>query len=170
MLIPLPYKLAAAAAVLVGIFFFGYFQGTSKARERIAKYETAVTQLQTALDKERQLVREVVRVEYVDRVTKIKEREIVVQEVVKEVVPSQFPLSNGWVHAHNAAASLDIKLDLGLASDPTSSGVMDSVALETVAENYAICLKNAAQLSSLQKFVNETNEAIDKINKERGVK
>ena len=87
----------------------------------------------------------------------------------KYAVPEQYELSNGWIHAHNAAASPKINLDLSLASDGTSSSVKDNQALQTVVENYSICLQNAQQLSSLQKYLLEVNKKIDEENAKRGI-
>ena len=44
-----------------------------------------------------------------------------------------------------------------------------SDVVKTVAENYSICLQNAQQLSSLQKYIIEVNKKIDDENKKRGI-
>ena len=73
------------------------------------------------------------------------------------------------MHTHNAAASPTIDLDMNLASDGSSSFVKDNVALDTVVKNYSICLQNAQQLTSLQKYLIEVNNHIDEENKKRGI-
>jgi hypothetical protein len=168
-MIPLEYKVLALALVVGGAFFAGYNKGTAGADAKINQFANEVQELELALKKEQQMIREVVKVEYVDRVQTIKEKEIRVVEAAKETVPEQYELSNGWIHAHNAAASPKINLDLSLASDGTSSFVKDNQALQTVVENYSICLQNAQQLSSLQKYILEVNKKIDEENANRGL-
>jgi predicted TIM-barrel enzyme len=58
---------------------------------------------------------------------------------------------------------------MNIASDGSSSFVRDNVALQTVVENYSICLQNAQQLTSLQKYLIEVNNVIDKENEKRGI-
>ena len=169
MLIPLPYKILAVVFIVGGAFGAGYQKGMSGADAAINQYANQVEDLQIALKKEQQLIREVVKVEYVDKITKIKEKETKIVEAAVEKVPGQYDLSNGWVHTHNAAASPTLDLDENLAADPTSSFVRDNAALQTVAQNYSICLQNAQQLISLQRYINDVNAAIDKQNEERGL-
>ena len=169
MLIPLPYKILAMVLVVGGAFAAGYKKGTDQGEVMIQKAANEAEQLAIALKKEQAMIREVVKVEYVDRITKIKEKETKIVEAAAETVPGQYDLSNGWVHAHNAAASTKIDLDMNLASDGTSSFVKDNQALATIAENYSICLQNAQQLSSLQKYLIEVNATIDRENEKRGI-
>jgi len=169
MLIPLPYKILAMVLVVGGAFAAGYKKGTDQGEVMIQKAANEAEELAIALKKEQAMIREVVKVEYVDRVTKIKEKETKIVEAAAETVPGQYDLSNGWVHTHNASASPKIDLDMNLAADSSSSFVRDNVALQTIAENYSICLQNAQQLSSLQKYLIEVNAAIDKENEKRGI-
>lgn len=168
-MIPLPYRIMLFALLIAGAFGAGYNKGMSGADAAINKFANDVQELELALKKEQEMIREVVKVEYVDRVTKIKEKEVQIVQAAAEKVPGQYDLSNGWVHAHNAGASPSIELDLNLASDGTSSFVKDNVALQTVVENYSICLQNAQQLTSLQKYIIEVNKKIDEENEKRGL-
>lgn len=169
MFMPLPYKLAMIAVIALSAFAIGYQKGMSGADAEINKYANENERLSIALQKEQAMIREVVKVEYVDKITKIKEKETKIIEAAAKDVPGQFDLSNGWVHAHNAAASPAIDLDLSLASDANSSFVKDNVALQTVVANYSICLQNAQQLTSLQKYILEVNKKIDEENEKRGI-
>ena len=169
MLIPLPYKILAVVLIVGGAFAAGYQKGMAGADAEINKFANENEALSLALKKEQAMIREVVKVEYVDRVTKIKEKETKIVEAAAEKVPGQYDLSNGWVHAHNAAASQKIDLDMNLAGDGTSSFVRDNVALQTIVENYSICLQNSQQLTSLQKYLLEVNKKIDEENKKRGI-
>lgn len=169
MLIPLPYKILAVVFIVGGAFAAGYKKGIAQGEVEIQRAANEAEELAIALKKEQEMIREVVRVEYVDRVTKIKEKETKIVEAASKVVPGQYDLSNGWLHAHNAAASPAIDLDMNLAADPASSFVRDNQALQTITENYSICLQNAQQLTSLQKYIIEVNKKIDEENKKRGI-
>lgn len=168
-IIPLPYRILLFALIVGGAFAFGLRKGKEAGELEIQRVSNEAEQLAIALKKEQAMIREVVKVEYVDRVTKIKEKETRIIEAAAETVPGQYDLSNGWVHAHNAAASPSIDLDLNLAADGSSSFVKDNVALQTVVANYSVCLQNAQQLTSLQKYLIEVNNTIDKENEKRGI-
>jgi len=169
MFLPLPYKILAVVLIIGGAFAAGYKKGVDKGEVMIQKAANEAEELAIALKKEQAMIREVVKVEYVDKITTIKEKETKIVEAAAEKVPGQYDLSNGWIHAHNAAASPKIDLDMNLAADGNSSFVKDNVALQTVAQNYSICLQNAQQLTSLQKYLIEVNKKIDEENKKRGI-
>lgn len=169
MLIPLPYKILALVFIVGGVFAAGYKKGIAQGEVEIQRVANEAEDLRIALKKEQQMIREVVKVEYVDKITRIKEKETKIVEAAAQTVPGQYDLSNGWVHTHNAAASPTIDLDMNLAADGNSSFVKDNVALDTVVKNYSICLQNAQQLTSLQKYLIEVNNKIDEENKKRGI-
>jgi len=169
MLIPLPYKILIAVLVVGSVFGAGYRKGIAQGEVEIQRAANEAEDLKNQLKLEQQRIREVVKVEYVDRITKIKEKETKIVEAASKAVPGQYDLSNGWVHTHNAAASPTIDLDMNLAADGSSSFVKDNVALDTVVKNYSICLQNAQQLTSLQKYLIEVNAKIDEENKKRGI-
>lgn len=168
-IIPLPYRILLFAMIIAGTFAAGYKKGGEAGELEIQRVANEAEELAAQLKKEQAMIREVVKVEYVDRVTKIKEKETQIIQAAAETVPGQYDMSNGWVHAHNAGASPTIDLDLNLAADATSSFVKDNVALQTVVANYSICLQNAQQLTSLQKYLIEVNNTIDKENEKRGI-
>lgn len=169
MLLPLPYKILIAVFVVGAVFGAGYRKGIAQGEVEIQRAANEAEDLKNQLKLEQQRIREVVKVEYVDRITKIKEKETKIVEAAAKTVPGQYDLSNGWVHTHNAAASPTIDLDMNLAADGSSSFVKDNVALDTVVKNYSICLQNAQQLTSLQKYLIEVNAKIDEENKKRGI-
>ena len=169
MLIPLPYKILALVFIVGGVFAAGYRKGIEQGEVEIQRAANEAEDLKNQLKLEQQRIREVVKVEYVDRITKIKEKETKIVEAAAQAVPDQYDLSNGWVHTHNAAASPTIDLDMNLAADGGSSFVKDNVALDTIVKNYSICLQNAQQLTSLQKYLIEVNNSIDEQNKQRGL-
>lgn len=168
-MIPLPYRILLFAGIIAGAFAAGYKKGGEAGELEIQRVANEAEELSLALKKEQEMIREVVKVEYVDRVTRIKEKETQIVQAAAETVPGQYDLSNGWLHAHNAAASPTIDLDMNLAGDSTSSHVKDNVALQTIVENYSVCLQNAQQLTSLQKYLIEVNKTIDQENEKRGI-
>jgi len=169
MLIPLPYKILIVVFIVGGAFAAGYKRGVDQGEVMIQKAANEAEELAIALKKEQAMIREVVKVEYVDKITRIKEKETKIIEAAANAVPGQYDLSNGWIHTHNAAASPTIDLDMALAADASSSFVRDNAALQTVSENYSICLQNTQQLVSLQKYLLEVNKKIDDENKKRGI-
>ena len=169
MLIPLPYKILAVVLIVGGAFAAGYQKGMAGADAEINKFANENEELSLALKKEQAMIREVVKVEYVDKITRIKEKETKIVQAASDLVPGQFDLSNGWVHTHNAAASSTIELNEALAAEPESSYVRDNIALQTITQNYSICLQNAQQLTSLQKYIIEVNKKIDEENAKRGI-
>lgn len=169
MLIPLPYKILAVVFIVGGAFAAGYKKGIAQGEVEIQRAANEAEELAIALKKEQAMIREVVKVEYVDKITKIREKETKIVQAASDLVPGQFDLSNGWVHTHNAAASPAIDLNEALASESEPSYVRDNIALQTITQNYSICLQNAQQLTSLQKYIIEVNKKIDEENSKRGI-
>lgn len=159
-MIPLPYKLLAGAAMLAGVFFYGYMKGSAYADAELARFGQKNAELVADLEKKNTEITTQVVTEYVDKVQVIKEKEYVYRDLAQNVVPSQFSLSNGWVHTHDASASAD-NADPTRASDETSSGITDTAALVGIIGNYSRCQQNAAQIISLQKWISDNKEAVD---------
>lgn len=160
-MIPLPYKLLAGAAMLAGVFFYGYMKGSAYADAELARYGQKQAELVAELERKNTEISTQVVTEYVDRVQVVKEKEYVYRDLAQNVVPSQCTMSNGWVHAHDASARAD-NADPTRASDETSSGIADTTALVGIIGNYSRCQQNAQQLASLQRWISENKEAIDK--------
>ena len=160
-MIPLPYKLLAGAAMIAGVFFYGYMKGSAYADAELARYGQKQAELVAELERKNTEISTQVVTEYVDRVQVVKEKEYVYRDLAQNVVPSQCTMSNGWVHAHDASARAD-NADPTRASDETSSGIADTTALVGIIGNYSRCQQNAQQLASLQRWISENKEAIDK--------
>lgn len=162
-MIPLPYKLLAVAALLVGVFFYGYMKGSAHGEAELqrfaAKHAEQVAQLE---QKNTQISNEVVT-EYVDRVETIREKEYVYRDIAKTVVPSQHIMSNGWVYTHDISAGSN-DADTTRASDATASGIADTTALIGIIGNYSRCQQNAQQLILLQQWVTDNKAAVDAVN------
>ena len=128
-MIPLPYKLLAGAALMAGVFFYGYMKGSAYADAELARFGQKNAELVADLEKKNTEITTQVVTEYVDRVQTIKEKEYVYRDLAQNVVPSQFTMSNGWVYTHDASARAD-NADPARASDETSSGIADTACIE----------------------------------------
>lgn len=163
-MIPLPYKLLAGAALIVGVFFYGYTRGSVHAEAELAKFAAEKNKQIAELEKKNAQISNDVQVEYVDRVNTIKEKEYVYRNIAKTSVPAQHDLSNGWVYTHDASASAR-DADAARASDASPSGITDNTALATIVSNYSRCLQNNQQLISLQRWVDDNKRAIEEAEK-----
>ena len=119
-MIPLPYKLLAGAALVAGVFFYGYMKGSAYADAELARYGQKQAELVAELEKKNTEISTKVVTKYVDRVQVVKEKEYVYRDLAQNVVPNQFTVSNGWVYTHDASARAD-NADAARASYETSS-------------------------------------------------
>jgi hypothetical protein len=163
-MIPLPYKLLAMGALLVGVFIFGYMKGSAYADAELARFGQKNAELVADLEKKNTEISTQVVTEYVDRVQVIKEKEYVYRDVAKTVVPSQSVLSNGWVFTHDISAT-GSDADATRSSDASPSGIKDNEALVGIIGNYSRCQQNAQQLIALQKWITDNKAAIEELNK-----
>lgn len=168
-MIPLPYKLLAGAAIIIGVFFYGYMKGSAYAEAELARYAARAQAQIAELEKKNSEISTQVVTEYVDRVNTIKEKEYVYLDRAKNNVPDTTILSNGWVYTHDASAT-GSDADATGASDASPSGIAANQALLRIITNYSDCKANAEQLKSLQDWVRQNKEAVDKINAEAGKK
>ena len=168
-MIPLPYKLMAAAALLIGIFFYGYMKGSAYAEAELQRFAAESATKVAELEKKNAEISGKVVTEFVDRTNTIREKEYVYLDTAKNIVPSQSVLSNGWVFTHDASA-INGDADATRSSDASSSGIKDNEALLTIISNYSRCQQNAVQLIELQKWITENKTEVDRINAERGSK
>lgn len=164
-MIPLPYKLLAGIALIIGVFLFGYMKGSANAEAELAWYAARASEQIAELEKKNSVISTQVVTEYVDRVNTIKEKEYVYLERAKNDVPDTTILSNGWVLVHNASTQ-GSDADAAGAADASPSGIAANQALATVVANYSNCKANAEQLRSLQEWVVKSKEAVDKANAE----
>ena len=168
-MIPLPYKLMAAAALLIGVFFYGYMKGSAYAEAELQRFAAESATKVAELERKNAEISGKVVTEFVDRTNTIREKEYVYLDTAKNTVPSQSVLSNGWVFTHDASAS-NGDADSTRSSDEGSSGIKDNEALLTIISNYSRCQQNAVQLIELQKWITENKTEVDRINAERGSK
>lgn len=164
-MIPLPYKLLAAGALLIGVFIFGYMKGSAYAEAELARFSAKKSEQIAELEKKNAEISNSVVTEYVDRTNTIREKEYVYLDRVKNNVPSQSVMSNGWVYTHDASATSG-DADATRSSDATPSTVKDTDALIGIIRNYAICQSNAVQLIELQRWITENKAAVDAMAKE----
>jgi len=162
-MIPLPYKLLAIGAALVGVFIFGYMKGSAYAEAELARFSAEKSAQIAELERKNSEISTQVVTEYVDRVNTIREKEYVYRDIAQNAVPAQHDMSNGWVYTHDlSAASGDA--DAARASDASPSGIKDTTALFTIISNYSRCMQNSQQLIGLQKWINDNKRAVDEVN------
>jgi len=159
-MIPLPYKLMAAAALILGVFVFGYMKGSAYAEAELARFSAEKSAQVAELEKKNTEISNKVVTEFVDRTNTIREKEYVYRDIATKTVPSQHDMSNGWVYAHDASATSG-DADPARASDASSSGIKDNEALLTIFGNYSRCMQNSQQLISLQQWINDNKLAVD---------
>ena len=168
-MIPLPYKLLAGAALIIGVFFYGYMKGSAYAEAELQRFAAKASQQVAELEKKNSEISNKVVTEYVDRTNTIREKEYVYIDTAKNVVPSQSVMSNGWVFTHDSSATAR-DADPTRASDATSSGITDTTALVGIITNYSRCQQNAQQLIALQKWIADNKTEVDRINAEKSKK
>ena len=162
-MIPLPYKLLALGAALVGVFVFGYMKGSAYAEAELARFSAKKEAQIAELERKNSAISAQVVTEYVDRVNTIKEKEYVYLDRAKSNVPSQHVMSNGWVYTHDSSAT-GSDADATGSSDATPSGIKDNEALFTIISNYSRCMQNSQQLIGLQQWINDNKRAVDEVN------
>ena len=164
-MIPLPYKLLAIGALLIGVFFYGYMKGSAYAEAELAKFAAKASEQVAELEKKNAEISNDVVTEYVDRTNTIREKEYVYLDAAKDVVPNQSVMSNGWVFTHDISASAG-DADASRSSDASPSAVKDTDALIGIIRNYAICQSNSVQLVELQRWISENKMAVDAMAKD----
>jgi len=165
-MIPLPYKLLVGAALLAGVFFYGYMKGSAYAEAELARFSAEKSAQIVELEKKNTEISSKVVTEYVDRTNTIREKEYVYRDIVKDSVPTQYTLSNGWVYTHDLSATSG-NADSTRASDASASGITDTTALLTIIGNYANCQANAEQLRQLQQWIIQNKAAVDAMAEEK---
>jgi hypothetical protein len=165
-MIPLPYKLLAGVALILGVFVYGYMKGSAYADAELQRFAAKASTQVAELEKKNAEISNNVVTEYVDRTNTIREKEYVYVDAAKDSVPSQSVMSNGWVFTHDISASAS-DADATRSSDASPSAIKDTDALIGIIRNYAICQSNAVQLTELQRWINENKEAVDAMAKEK---
>ncbi len=164
-MIPLPYKLLAIGALLIGVFIFGYMKGSAYAEAELARFAAKASEQVAELERKNSAISTQVVTEYVDRTNTIREKEYVYLNAAKNSVPNQSVMSNGWVFTHDISASAG-DADATRSSDASPSAVKDTDALIGIIRNYAICQSNSVQLVELQRWISENKMAVDAMAKE----
>jgi hypothetical protein len=165
-MIPLPYKLLAGAALLAGVFFYGYMKGSAHAEAELARFSAEKSAQVVELEKKNTEISNNVVTEYVDRTNTIREKEYVYLDAAKNSVPSQHVMSNGWVYTHDLSATSG-DADSTRASDASASGITDTTALVGIITNYSRCQQNAEQLRQLQQWISQNKAAVDAMAEEK---
>ena len=168
MLIPFGFKIFTYGVIVSLSVAYGYAKGSEKSAVKVYELVNKNQELQIALEKEQQNIKERVVTEYVDKVRTVREKEYVYVDQANNVVPNQHDVSNGWVYLHDfATRPQSVYPDGTRSADEASSGVADNQALATVVDNYSKCLQNTAQLTSLQEWVRQTQDYIKSLNESK---
>jgi hypothetical protein len=163
-MIPLPYKLLAGVALILGVFVYGYMKGSAYADAELQRFAAKNAQLTADMEKKNSEITTEVVTQYVDRVNTIREKEYVYRDIAETVVPTQSVLSNGWVFTHDISATGG-NADATRASDASPSGITDTTALVGIIGNYSNCRANSEQLIALQRWITDNKAAIEELNK-----
>ncbi len=100
-MIPLPYKLLAIGAALVGVFVFGYMKGSAYAEAELARFSAEKSEQVAELERKNSAISTQVVTEYVDRVNTIREKEYVYRDTVKDSVLAKYStVTNTKLYAH----------------------------------------------------------------------
>ena len=162
--VPLPYKILAAALLLAAVSGFSYVKGYGHASD---KYEAQIAKDLAAAEKKynellikKNQVDIQVVTEYVEKIKEVVKWRTRNVEVIVDNVPDTCELSNGWVSVHDAAAKAT-DADSTTASDATPSGITAPKALEVINTNYSVCKENSDRLIALQDWIRKQEQAIN---------
>jgi hypothetical protein len=162
------YKWLAIGGVLlalcVGCFFYGKHLGDLQSKVAIAAFEVKHQQELTDLLGMQIVTADKIVTQLVTKTKIIHDIGVNNENIANTIVPDHQFLSLGWLRTHDASA-IGTTADPTSANDGTPSTTQANTALATVVDNYATCQANAAELSSLQQWINETNANIAKANK-----
>jgi hypothetical protein len=160
--IPLPWKILGALAAVVSIYGAGYYGGYSGEHKKFEAYKVdqqiADLKVEAKFNEELRVRSDKLMTDYNANLAQIINRGSINVTTAREVVPHQYDLSNGWISLHDRSARAQ-PIDPTAAADATSSGIGDNSALATVVNNYARCDLNAKQLTALQTWIENYNEA-----------
>jgi hypothetical protein len=159
-LIPFPVKIGALLFVILGALTFGYMKGSAQAEIALANYRAEAEKQIKELHEENIRISDNVQIQFVDRVNTVKEREIVYQTAAGKLEPVN-QVSNGFVELHDATAQRRLPVP-NILADNTPSGIYDNSALGVVISNYSTCEQTRQQLISLQSWITQNQEAIEK--------
>lgn len=155
--------LLALAALLGSVSFISYNKGLNEARFAVIKYEKEKTELQAKLNEATAKVDIRYVTKYIEKEAEIKYVAGKTVTVVKEVVPEQYNLSQGWINTYNASVA-GAEPDKNASSISSASPFTDRYALERIVSNNAICKATENNLLTLQELVAVREAEIAKIN------
>lgn len=143
-------------------FSVGWFKANGQIRKQLEADKIAAVARVVDLERQNSKIKEKVTIKYVNKVKTIKEKEFVYVDAAGNLINTS-ELPNGWVYIHDATI-LQLELDEIMANDPALSGFTAAEALKIIVTNYGKCLQNAEQLTSLQQWIKETQEAVNNEN------
>ena len=164
-LLPAAVKIGVLVAILASLAAFGfvmYREGLNTAAVKVAVYEGKVSALNTALTQANARTTLKIVPEYIRVTDTIRETTAKNVGTIKNAVPNQGFMSQGWINAYNQTV-LGKPIDFDLAKIATSSRFSDNEALQRIALNNGKCLANAEQLNALSIWVKEVYENGQKV-------
>ena len=75
-MIPLPYKLLAGVALILGVFVYGYMKGSAHAELELQRFAAKNATLTADMEKKNSEISTEVVTQYVDRTNTIKEKDV----------------------------------------------------------------------------------------------
>lgn len=135
-----------------------YNSGKKQANHKITEYEQKIDRLNSELARKEIVVRERVITNYHTKEIIRTKTEYKNNDIIRNLVPEQFNLSEGWIHSHNQLVE-GKEISPTLASNTKASKTSDKEALEVIATNYNIANKNTDQLETLQNYLREVGLA-----------
>ncbi|WP_374537199.1 hypothetical protein [Chitinimonas taiwanensis] len=155
-LIPWPYRLLAALALIAVLASFAYLQGRRHEQDSQLRDQVDSVLRVVRIERAQQAISNQVAAAHekgkaADRIV----YRTIEREVVRYVSSPDHPvchLDSGWVQLHDAAALSRVPDPAGIA-DAAPGGLTADDALGTVVENYGACQDNARRLADLQRWV-----------------
>jgi len=148
-IIPLPYRILIAIAVLAAVYALGNYHGANRVQTSwdLEKAQQAEAAANTATEQANATVKVVT--EFVDRVQVVREKGKTIIKEVPVYVPStdSCDLSGGFRVLHDAAAANTLPDSTRVADAPAANA---QTVAATVAENYNTCHGIREQLIGLQ--------------------
>jgi|GEM_PF-4990235 len=166
-LIPTPYRIMLGFFLFIGLtggcILYGKHLGDEESATVIASFQTSKVKEDDELHQlQLKLVPQIVE-QYANSVNQTNDVANTNSQIIVTNIPDHEFFSKGWVAAHDATV-LGLPISAIAASDNTASTITANVALDVVANNYAICKNNSSELTGLQEYITNYNNSVAKAN------
>lgn len=168
-------KVIIIGLICLGSMFYFHKKVMDEAEKKIKDYVIELQQKDAALKEIEKKISDGTVTQYVDNIDTIEKQKQNYREASKNVPNRKTTTkqnsstvgsdsagpSNGWVLLHDSSAT-GKDADPARVADASPSRVEDNQIIGVVSENYAICRENSEQLISLQNWIRENLEAINR--------